>query len=129
MEKLMGTFETFFRSTLQTVFYCADCANCVALAGGARRLEPLDHPVQNRATDMVDRACDWLSTVARARPEVKRTIGPDENYVTKLRPEKLARYPDKIRQQRVECAHLDHLTRDVEQLLQVMIIRHRSSSR
>ena len=32
MDGLMTNFETFFRSTLNTVFYCADCANCGILA-------------------------------------------------------------------------------------------------
>ena len=32
MQALLATFETFLTSTLKTVFYCADCANCVALA-------------------------------------------------------------------------------------------------
>jgi len=36
MASLLGTFETLFQSTRDTVFYCADCANCVALAGKAR---------------------------------------------------------------------------------------------
>jgi len=36
MERLVATFETFFRSTRAAVFYCADCPNCAALAGQAR---------------------------------------------------------------------------------------------
>lgn len=36
MERLLANFATFFRSTLGTVFYCADCPNCVATAGQAR---------------------------------------------------------------------------------------------
>jgi len=36
MDGLLANFESFFRSTLNTVFYCADCANCVALARESR---------------------------------------------------------------------------------------------
>jgi UDP-N-acetylmuramate--L-alanine ligase/UDP-N-acetylenolpyruvoylglucosamine reductase len=36
MERLLGTFTTFFRSTLGTVFYCADCPSCVTTAKEAR---------------------------------------------------------------------------------------------
>ena len=36
MDGLLGNFESFFRSTLNTVFYCADCANCVTLARESR---------------------------------------------------------------------------------------------
>lgn len=36
MEKLLATFESFLKSTLRTVFYCADCQNCAALAGKHR---------------------------------------------------------------------------------------------
>ena len=36
MEKLMVNFESFFASTLKTVFYCADCPNCVAAAKQAQ---------------------------------------------------------------------------------------------
>jgi len=36
MNGLLANFESFFRSTLNTVFYCADCANCVALARESR---------------------------------------------------------------------------------------------
>ena len=36
MAALLANFGSFFRSTLNTVFYCADCANCVALAGESR---------------------------------------------------------------------------------------------
>ena len=32
MEALLATFETFLASTLKTVFFCADCANCLALS-------------------------------------------------------------------------------------------------
>ncbi|HVM62138.1 MAG TPA: UDP-N-acetylmuramate--L-alanine ligase [Verrucomicrobiae bacterium] len=37
MEKLRETFETFFTSTHRTVFLCADCVNCLALAPKCRR--------------------------------------------------------------------------------------------
>jgi UDP-N-acetylmuramate--L-alanine ligase/UDP-N-acetylenolpyruvoylglucosamine reductase len=36
MEALLATFERFFASTLKTVFFCADCANCVELARNLR---------------------------------------------------------------------------------------------
>jgi UDP-N-acetylmuramate--L-alanine ligase/UDP-N-acetylenolpyruvoylglucosamine reductase len=36
MEKLLATFETFYTSTLDSVIYCADCANSSALASKAR---------------------------------------------------------------------------------------------
>lgn len=36
MEGLLANFETFFRSTLNTVFYCADCGNCAALVQHSR---------------------------------------------------------------------------------------------
>ena len=36
MERLLATFETFYASTLDTVFYCADCARSAALAAKAR---------------------------------------------------------------------------------------------
>ena len=36
MDNLLGSFDTLFRSTLQTVFYCADCANCIQLASRSR---------------------------------------------------------------------------------------------
>jgi|YelNatPaOPRAMG01_1025707.scaffolds.fasta_scaffold02533_1 UDP-N-acetylmuramate--L-alanine ligase/UDP-N-acetylenolpyruvoylglucosamine reductase len=36
MERLLANFETFCRSTLGTVYYCADCAHCAAVAGQAR---------------------------------------------------------------------------------------------
>ena len=36
MEKLRETFESFFTSTHKTVFLCADCANCLALAPRCR---------------------------------------------------------------------------------------------
>jgi UDP-N-acetylmuramate--L-alanine ligase/UDP-N-acetylenolpyruvoylglucosamine reductase len=32
MERLLVNFESFFASTLKTVFYCADCPNCVRTA-------------------------------------------------------------------------------------------------
>jgi UDP-N-acetylmuramate--L-alanine ligase/UDP-N-acetylenolpyruvoylglucosamine reductase len=37
MERLLATFEAFFQSTHNVVFYCADCRNCVALAPRARQ--------------------------------------------------------------------------------------------
>ena len=36
MESLLTTFNTFLASTLRTVFYCADCAHCSALASKLR---------------------------------------------------------------------------------------------
>ena len=36
MDKLRETFESFFASTHKTVFLCADCANCLALAPKCR---------------------------------------------------------------------------------------------
>ena len=36
MEGLLANFESFFRSTLNTVFYCADCANCATLSKESR---------------------------------------------------------------------------------------------
>jgi UDP-N-acetylmuramate--alanine ligase len=36
MDGLLATFESFLASTLKTVFYCADCQNCAALAAKAR---------------------------------------------------------------------------------------------
>ena len=36
MEQLLVNFESFFASTLKTVFYCADCPNCVRAAKQAR---------------------------------------------------------------------------------------------
>ena len=36
MDKLLATFETFFSSTLRTVFYCADCVECLRLAQNHR---------------------------------------------------------------------------------------------
>ena len=32
MDSLLENFEVFFRSTLNTVFFCADCVNCTTLA-------------------------------------------------------------------------------------------------
>jgi len=36
MDKLQATFESFFSSTLKTVFLCADCPNCLSLASKCR---------------------------------------------------------------------------------------------
>lgn len=36
MDKLQATFESFFSSTLKTVFLCADCPNCFNLASKCR---------------------------------------------------------------------------------------------
>jgi len=36
MDKLQAAFESFFSSTLKTVFLCADCPNCLALAPKCR---------------------------------------------------------------------------------------------
>jgi len=36
MDRLLATFESFFRSTLRTVFYCADCSQCIQLGSQAR---------------------------------------------------------------------------------------------
>jgi len=36
MDGLLTNFEVFFRSTLNTVFYCADCSNCATLAKQSR---------------------------------------------------------------------------------------------
>jgi UDP-N-acetylmuramate--L-alanine ligase/UDP-N-acetylenolpyruvoylglucosamine reductase len=36
MDKLQATFESFFSSTLKTVFLCADCPNCLSLAPKCR---------------------------------------------------------------------------------------------
>jgi UDP-N-acetylmuramate--alanine ligase len=36
MDRLRATFESFFSSTLKTVFLCADCPNCVSLASQCR---------------------------------------------------------------------------------------------
>ena len=36
MDGLLANFGSFFRSTLNTVFYCVDCANCTSLARESR---------------------------------------------------------------------------------------------
>jgi len=59
MEKLVGTFESFLASTLKTVFYCADCANCVALGKSLRSAISfgLSEQADYRASDIQPTAC------------------------------------------------------------------------
>ena len=55
MDGLLANFGSFFRSTLNTVFYCADCANCTTLARESRTAISfgLGAPADYRALDIV----------------------------------------------------------------------------
>src|SRR5207249_4081999 len=48
----LATFETFLRSTLKTVFYCADCPNCAVLGRHLRNAISFGLTGDYRAADI-----------------------------------------------------------------------------
>lgn len=66
MDKLQETFESFFSSTHKTVFLCADCPNCLALAPKCRTAISfgLSPKADYRALDIEQTKCGSRFTVA-----------------------------------------------------------------
>jgi len=89
MDGLLANFGSFFRSTLNTVFYCADCANCVTLAGESRTAISFGLAAQAdyRALDITPtkRGCRF-TVICRAQRlgEIELVIPGKQNVVNAL---------------------------------------------
>jgi UDP-N-acetylmuramate--L-alanine ligase/UDP-N-acetylenolpyruvoylglucosamine reductase len=72
MDKLRETFEAFFASTHRTVFLCADCDNCMALASKCRTAITfgLSPTADYRARNVEQTACGSRFTVCCRDQEI-----------------------------------------------------------
>ena len=89
MDGLLANFGSFFRSTLNTVFYCADCANCAALARESRAAisfglaDQADY--QARDITSTNRGCRFTVTCRGQRlGEIELVIPGKQNVVNAL---------------------------------------------
>ncbi|MCG3147604.1 MAG: UDP-N-acetylmuramate--L-alanine ligase [Verrucomicrobiae bacterium] len=89
MDGLLANFEVFFRSTLNTVFYCADCTNCVTLAQQSRAAISfgLSDRADYRAHDVTptSRGCKFIVTCrGQQLGEIELVIPGKQNVVNAL---------------------------------------------
>ena len=89
MDGLLANFRSFFRSTLTTMFYCADCANCATLAQESRAAISfgLSEKADYRALDITptNRGCRF-TVVCRGQRlgEIELVIPGKQNVVNAL---------------------------------------------
>ena len=89
MEGLLANFGSFFRSTLNTVFYCADCANCATLSKESRTAISfgLSEKADYRALDIkpTNRGCRFTVICRDQRlGEIELVIPGKQNVVNAL---------------------------------------------
>ena len=89
MKGLLANFESFFRSTLNTVFYCADCVNCTTLAKESRTAISfgLSEKADYRALDITptNRGCRFTVICRDQRlGEIELVIPGKQNVVNAL---------------------------------------------